>query len=47
MSNGSTIKIETKNNRVNKMTKLHLIQLEFILLDITLTDYYIVKDTFK
>ena len=36
-----------KNNRVNKMTKLQSIHLEFTLQYITLTRYYIVKDTFR
>ena len=30
VSNDSTINVETKNNRVNKMTKLHSIHLKFI-----------------
>ena len=47
MSIDSTINVETKNNRVNEMTKLHLIQLKFTLLYITLTNYYIVKDIFR
>ena len=47
MSNGSTINVETKNNRMNKMTKLHSIQLELTLQYITLTSYYIVKDIFR
>ena len=38
-----TINVETKNNRINKIIKLHLIHLEFILQYITLTSYYIVK----
>ena len=47
MSNDSTINVETKNNAVNKITKLHLKCLELILQYITFTSYYIVKDTFK
>ena len=46
-SNDSTINVETKSDRLNKMTKLHLIYLEFTLQYIPLTHYYIVKDTFK
>ena len=42
--NDSTINAK-KNNRVNKMTKLHSIYLEFTL-QYTLISYYIVKDTF-
>ena len=45
MSNDSTKNVQ-KNNRVNKITKLHLIQLIFTLQYITLTFYYIVNDTF-
>ena len=47
MSNDRTINVETKNNRVNKMTKLHFIRIEQILQYVTLTSYYILKDTFK
>ena len=47
VSNDRTINVETKNNRVNKMAKLHLIHLEFTLQYITLTSYYIVKDTYR
>ena len=47
INNDSTINVETKNNRMNKMTKLHSIHLEFTLQYITLTNYYIVKDTFS
>ena len=43
MSNDSTINVQKKNNRVNKITKLDSIHLEFTLQYITLTDYYIVK----
>ena len=42
--NDNTINAE-KNNRVNKMTKLHSIHLEFTL-QYTFTSYYILKDTF-
>ena len=45
--NDNTINVETKNNRVNKMTKLHSIHLEFTLQYITLTVYYILKDIFE
>ena len=45
--NDSTINVETKSDKVNKMTKLHLIHLEFTLQYIILTNYYIVKDTFR
>ena len=38
---------DQKNGRVNKMTKLHSIHIEFTLQNITLTDYYTVRDTFK
>ena len=31
MSNDTTTNVKTKNNRVNKMTKLHSIHLEFTL----------------
>ena len=46
-NNNRTIKCgnEKKNNKLNKMTKLHSIYLEFKL-QYTLTSYYIVKDTF-
>ena len=47
MSNDSTIIVETKNNKMNKMTKLHSIQLKFILQYIPLTNYYIVEDTIR
>ena len=47
MSNDRTMNMKTKNNRMKKMTKLHSIQIEFILQCITLTCYYIVKDTFR
>ena len=47
MSNDSTINVETKSDRVNKKTKLYSIYLEFTLLYIGLTDYHIVKDTFR
>ena len=46
-SNDNTINVKTENNRINKMTKLHSIHLEFTLQYITLTNYYIVKDTFR
>ena len=46
-SNNSTINVQRKNNRVNKRTKLDSIHLEFSLQYITLTAYYIVKDTFR
>ena len=39
INNDSTINVETKNNRMNKMTKLHLIHIEFTLQYITLTTY--------
>ena len=44
-SNDSTISVETKNNRINKMKTLHSIHLEFILYYIMLTFFYIAKDT--
>ena len=43
-SNDSIINVETKTNRMNKMTKLPSIYLEFTLQYITLTCYNIVKD---
>ena len=42
-----TINVGTKNNIVNKMTKLHSIHSELTLQYITLTDYYIVKYTLR
>ena len=42
-----SINVETKNNRVSEVTKLHSIQLEFTLQYITLTAYYIVKYIFR
>ena len=45
--NDSTINVETKSDRVNNMTKLHLIHLEFTLQHITLTNYYIIRGTFR
>ena len=47
MSNDSTMNVEIENNRANKMTKLHSTHIEFTLHYITLTCYYIVKDTFR
>ena len=46
-NNHSNVNVETKNNRVNKMITLNSIHLEIILHYITLTSYYIVKDTFR
>ena len=46
-SNYSKVNAQTKNNRANKMTTLNSIHLEIILHYITLTNYYIVKDTFR
>ena len=46
MSNENSINVE-KNNRVNKVTKLQPIELEFTLQYIALTNYYIVKDIFR
>ena len=47
-SNHRNINVEiNKNNRVNKMTTLNLIHLHIILHYITLTNYYIEKDTFS
>ena len=44
MGNDSTINVETKkNNRVNKVIKLHFIHLEFILQYMTLTRYYFLR----
>ena len=46
-SNDSIINVKTKKYRVNKMTKLHLIHLDLTLQYVTLTNYYIAKDTFR
>ena len=46
-SNDRIINVETKNNRMNKMARLHSLQFKFSLQYITLTAYYIVKDTFR
>ena len=46
-SNDSNINVKTKNNRVNKMIKKHSVHFEFTSQYITLTSYYIVKDTFR
>ena len=46
-SNDNTIDVEPKNKKINKITKLHSIHIEFALQYITLTDYYIVKNTFR
>ena len=46
-SNDSIINVETKNNRINKMAKLHSLQFKFSLQYIALTAYYIIKDTFR
>ena len=46
-NNHSTINVETKNNRVNKMKTLHSIHINFILNFITLTSYYNAKNTFR
>ena len=45
-NNYSTINVETENSRVKNVNP-HSIHLEFILHYITLTSYYIVKDTFR
>ena len=37
--------MKTKINNVNKLTRIQKIMLEFITYYITLTSYYIVKDT--
>ena len=39
--------MKTKINNVNKLTRIQKIMLEFIAYYITLTSYYIVKDTLK
>ena len=36
-----------KRKKVNKMTKLHSIHIEFTMQYITLIDYYIVKDKLR
>ena len=46
-NNDGTINVETKNNRVNKMTKLNSIHVELTLKKIKHTHYYFVKDTFR
>ena len=46
-SNASNINVEIKGDIMKKMTKLHSIYLEFTLQYITLTTYYMVKDTFR
>ena len=46
-SNHSTINVETKNNRVNKMTTLLSTHIDSKLHDITLTGYYNAKNTFR
>ena len=46
-SNDNVKNVEIKNNRANKMTKLQLLHLKFIIHYILLTSYYIVKDTFR
>ena len=46
-SNNSNINVEIKGDIMKKMTKLYSIYLEFTLQYITLTRYYIVKDTFR
>ena len=47
-SNHSNVNVEIeKINKVNKITTLNLTNLEIILQKTTLTNYYIVKDTFK
>ena len=46
-SNNSNINVEIKDDIMKKMTKLHSIYLDFTLQYITLTTYYIVKDTFR
>ena len=43
-SNHSTINVETKNNRANKMKTLPSIHIDFLLHDITLTGYYNAKN---
>ena len=45
-SNDNTTNVEA-NNGVNKITKLHSTHLKFTLQYITLTIYYIIKDTFR
>ena len=45
-SNHSNVNVK-ENNRVNKMTTLNSIHLEITLHYITLTGYYIVKETFR
>ena len=47
-SNHSNVNVEIeKINKVNKITTLNLTNLEIILQNSTLTNYYIAKDTFK
>ena len=47
MSNDSNKNVEKKKQYSEQMTKLHSIYLEFTLQYITLTGYYIVKETFR
>ena len=44
-SNYSTIDMKREMNRVKKMSTSHFMHLGFILYYITLTGYYVVKDT--
>ena len=46
-NNNKGINVETKSDRLKKMTKLHSIHLDFTLQYIPLTSYNIVKDKFK
>ena len=46
-SNDGIIDVVTKNNRVNKMKKLLTIHLELTIQCLTLTNYYVVKSTFR
>ena len=41
------VNVQKNNNAVNKIKTLSYINLEFILQYITLTSYYIVKDTLR
>ena len=45
--NDRNINVVTKNNIVNTMTKLHSIDSEFTLEDITITDLYCIGHTFR
>ena len=47
INNDNTINVEMKNNRMNKMTKLHLIHIELTLKIYHTYPLLIAKDTFR